>query len=290
MKSSVRRYALSEFGWNDKEPKSVSLIGKNQGFAFVSYVEGSLRGPGEEIDLRTDPNGSWILTGRSKQRLFIKAAAVHMLSAREFLPAKSQEFTWKTGAPRTKMLRQDEGCCFLTGLGGSFLGEGESINVTRDQDGFWYLEGPAKQSVVAYAVGIPFAEGFRPEINEYTWQAGEPVKMIDRNEGVCFLTSLRGNFGGQDAVGLSIHNDGHWYLEGRSSRLQAKAVSVSVEPVSGTSRLVGPSFRTSFLEDVPAGTDRNGRVMMKVLDRERNAFRSILTVIVDSQGADDAGF
>ena len=54
-------------------------------------------------------------------------------------------FKWNRGDPPIKMIRADEGFCFLSGVGGSFAGGAERVRVYI-RDGYWYLEGMCMQS------------------------------------------------------------------------------------------------------------------------------------------------
>jgi hypothetical protein len=58
------------------------------------------------------------------------------------------------------------------------------------------------------------------EFKTYRWDYNEPpVKMIHKDEGFCFLSSLGGAFDGGAEVGrVYIGDDGYWYLHGTSGR------------------------------------------------------------------------
>ena len=56
-------------------------------------------------------------------------------------------FQWSAGKPRVRMIRAEDGICFLSAVGGSFAGGGEWIRVRVD-DGWWYLEGHCQQPLV----------------------------------------------------------------------------------------------------------------------------------------------
>ncbi len=56
-------------------------------------------------------------------------------------------FKWVNGNDRIRMIPADSGFCFLSAVGGSFAGGGESVRVYVD-DGWWYLEGKCLQPLV----------------------------------------------------------------------------------------------------------------------------------------------
>ncbi|HEV3145093.1 MAG TPA: hypothetical protein VGZ47_14480 [Gemmataceae bacterium] len=66
------------------------------------------------------------------------------------------------------------------------------------------------------------------EFKEHVWLAGTAaVKTIRADEGFCFLTGVAGKFeGGGEDVGVSIREDGFWYLDGNSRQnMSGRAVS-----------------------------------------------------------------
>jgi hypothetical protein len=56
-------------------------------------------------------------------------------------------FQWRVGKERVRLIRADDGICFLSAVGGSFAGGGEWVRVRVD-DGWWYLEGHCQQPLV----------------------------------------------------------------------------------------------------------------------------------------------
>lgn len=64
-------------------------------------------------------------------------------------------YHWNKGDPPVKMIHGDEGFCYLTAVSGTFQGLGESVKVTLEEDGFWYLSGHAGSNALAgSAVGV----------------------------------------------------------------------------------------------------------------------------------------
>jgi hypothetical protein len=55
--------------------------------------------------------------------------------------------------------------------------------------------------------------------DEYVWQEGDPpVKMVNSNDGFCFLTGVEGDFfSPSEWVEIYLETDNFWYLRGGSS-------------------------------------------------------------------------
>ncbi len=65
-------------------------------------------------------------------------------------------YEWKKGDAPVKMLRQEEGFCYLVGITGQMAGGGESVQITLENDGFWYLKGKSatREALNVRAVGV----------------------------------------------------------------------------------------------------------------------------------------
>ena len=50
-------------------------------------------------------------------------------------------YRWENNGPPVKMIHQDEGICYLSGVGGAFHGGAEVARVYIHEDGYWYLHG-----------------------------------------------------------------------------------------------------------------------------------------------------
>ncbi len=55
-----------------------------------------------------------------------------------------ETFTWSRGQKPIKMIREQEGFCFLSEIGGCFAGGGERVRVYVD-DGWWWIHGRCMQ-------------------------------------------------------------------------------------------------------------------------------------------------
>ena len=58
------------------------------------------------------------------------------------------------------------------------------------------------------------------EFTTYRWDYNEPpVRLIHKDDGVCYLSGLDGAFdGGAEGARVYIGDDGYWYLHGNSGR------------------------------------------------------------------------
>jgi hypothetical protein len=71
------------------------------------------------------------------------------------------------------------------------------------------------------------------EYTKFRWDYNQPpVRMIHKDEGICYFTGIAGAFdGGAEAARVYIGDDGYWYLHGSSGRgfmvLEAIAVKMA---------------------------------------------------------------
>lgn len=61
---------------------------------------------------------------------------------------------WQTGQKPVRMLHMREGVCFLFFVSGKFEGPDDAVTVDLRPDGYWYLEGRAKNPVRAGAIAL----------------------------------------------------------------------------------------------------------------------------------------
>lgn len=57
-------------------------------------------------------------------------------------------YRWENNGPPVKMIHQDEGICYLSGIGGAFQGGAEVARVYVHDDGYWYLHGSTGQGLL----------------------------------------------------------------------------------------------------------------------------------------------
>jgi len=145
-----------------------------------------------------------------------------------------KEYSWKVGDPSVSLIRTDTGVCFLSLVSGNFEGFGEKVGVHPGKDGFWHLEGKGQQEgIAAKAVSISSITPavFGSGVKQYEWTNGQaPVRMLNKNEGVCFLSGLSGRFAGYgEEVRVRLADDGYWYLGGQSGQADLKAKAIGIE-------------------------------------------------------------
>jgi hypothetical protein len=56
---------------------------------------------------------------------------------------------WDQGQQPVRLIKRDEGVCFLTGVSGHFQGAGENVRVWIAEDGYWYLGGQSMQEGIS---------------------------------------------------------------------------------------------------------------------------------------------
>jgi hypothetical protein len=68
-------------------------------------------------------------------------------------------------------------------------------------------------------------------VKQYEWTNGQaPVRMLHKNDGVCFLSGLSGSFGGYgEEVRVRLADDGYWYLGGQTRQAELKAKAIGIE-------------------------------------------------------------
>jgi thiol-disulfide isomerase/thioredoxin len=213
----------------------VKMIPSHAGFCVLTSFGGLFVGDGERAGFSLHPDGWWYLGGAAKKPGIRASAICITAKSPNWLDADFKEVVWKQGDPPLKVIHKDEGFCVLASVAGHFDGFGESVKVYLDErDGFWYLTGTsAKKGVRATAISIRFAHPQKLKVTSYDWKRGDkPVQMLKRDEGFCFLSSVRGRFlGGGELVSIGIEKDDHWVLRGKSGQdqLGATAIGVSFE-------------------------------------------------------------
>ncbi len=143
---------IKEYTWHQNDPP-VKMLGRLDGFCFLSFVGGKLHGGGEEVGVFLR-DGYWQLGGRAGAPLAARAIAVRSQKKGSFR-TRVKEYTWKAGGKPVKMISRSEGFCFLSTVGGHFKAGGEEVRVRVGDDNFWYLEGRTGQaSLVAKAMSV----------------------------------------------------------------------------------------------------------------------------------------
>ena len=137
--------------------KAVRLIQSKNGFAFLSAVVGNYLDGRCSVRVRLDKDGWWYLEGSGPKTRFGSATVVPW--AEGVAPPVVESYRWQKDDKPIKMLRPDEGFCFLSGINGGFRGGGERVSVTLKDDGFYYLEGNTMLKMTSgEAVAIRFQQ------------------------------------------------------------------------------------------------------------------------------------
>ena len=70
----------------------------------------------------------------------------------------SREYEWSQGQAPTQMTKADHSACFLTSVRGLFAGAGESVEIKKNERGYWVLTGTSQQKDIrakAKCIGAP---------------------------------------------------------------------------------------------------------------------------------------
>jgi hypothetical protein len=242
------QYEVADCSWTTGQPE-VRMISPKTGFCFLSSVGGDFLGSGEWTRVYVAQDRLWHLAGKGLKRIDSMATAIQFVSPNPFNP-RVEEYSWRRGATRVKMIHKNDGFCFLSAVGGGFRGAAESVTVSIGDDGYWYLDGTAKELIGASAIAVrTVAPGsFHPEILQYKWERGSPpIRMLYAKEGFCVLSGIYGGFhGGGEWVKVSLEADGFWCLRGHSFPLTgARAIGFRFSKVQPSMKVV---MRTSEAE------------------------------------------
>ena len=221
-----------EFEWKKGQP-DVKMIHRNEGFAFLTGVQGALP-TGSEVSILPNPEGNWRIFGTDHFDLAGRAAAVPWFVEAE-RPVTFK--IWRTGEPGfPKLIHQRDGFCVPLKIGGAFNGTGEEFRLRVDQNnGFWRLSARSRARGTRVRVAVVKLKqpgSFDGVAREHSWKNGQkPVRLIHSDDGFAFLSGLSGAFsGGAEYARVRRHEDGYWYLEGRTRQgaLTARAMSIQL--------------------------------------------------------------
>ena len=137
---------LKEYRWQRGEPK-VKLIHRSEGFCYLSKVAGHFEAGGERVSVTIGDDGFWYLDCRTGQDLWARAISVKPKGPR-ILSTDFREVSWKKGEPAVKVIREDEGMCFLSLIHGGMRDKGDYAGLRLGDDGCWYLGGTGRISAV----------------------------------------------------------------------------------------------------------------------------------------------
>ena len=144
------------------------------------------------------------------------------------------EHTWKSGQPAVHLIPTRGGFCCLSSVGGHFDAYSESAGIRAADNGYWSLGGQSAQPYLA-AKAVSFQRlppaMFQGRVKEFAWRNGDPpVKMLQKNTGICVLSGVAGHFAGSsEEVRVRLDDDGYWYLEGKSREKELGATAIGIE-------------------------------------------------------------
>ena len=229
LRSLGQSYRLNSVDWRRGNPLRRRLLDKTQGFVFLTRIGGAFEGGGERLLLSVDTH--WNFGGFAAKTIAGRATVLR-IGTRGRFPGRVREYVWNRRSPgKIRMIHKSRGFCFLTSVAGAFEGGGESVRVTLEKDGYWYLSGHAQQSLGAHAISVQLV-GIRRleyEVKEHVWYRGkETVKMIRADEGFCFLNGISGAYEGMgEVVQCDIGPDGYWRLNGNAGKhIGCSAISI----------------------------------------------------------------
>jgi hypothetical protein len=172
-------------------------------------------------------------SGRASENLTV-ATPTGSRSAEPTESFAAKEYTAASGQQDPRLIHNDRGFCFLAGVSGWLGGYGEGSAIDLDKNGVWNLESHAKAGILATkAISIePAAQNmFKSQIKRYQWRNGAaPVRMLRKDAGICLLVGVEGSFRGYaEGIGIQLHDDGFWYLQGKSGQAELGAKAIGVE-------------------------------------------------------------
>jgi hypothetical protein len=217
-----------EYACSKDQPLS-RIMDAGSGFCVLGYLSGYFQGYGETASVSVADGDQWVANCRAATKhLNAHFIAYKTKPYRE--PVQTSFFEWRNGQPKVKMISKEQGICLLTGISGHFAGKGESVQITCESDGYWYLSGTSGQKQLsATAVAISFGDVHQVAVEgrSYSWKEGDGrVRVMRDGDGICGLVDVGGRFGPEgNEAGLRLDADGYWYLEGKvnSATVQAKA-------------------------------------------------------------------
>jgi hypothetical protein len=228
----------AEWAWSQGQAPVDMGTASNQ-FCFLTHIQGHFQGGGEMVRV-FEENGRVKLGGTSAQTGVAARARCLPLSSNRALTVHAER-SWSQGQAK-RLLATDDGftACVLTRVRGHFEGEGEAVEITRE-NGEWRLGGRSQQTGVAasarcissvfIAAGTPKVENSCHEETctffycKHARCDGRvkvlgsfiaPAELWGPGQLVaCGLGSMSGKFkGGAERVRVFVHaEDGQWELE-----------------------------------------------------------------------------
>ena len=214
---------------------------------WYRQAEPALRGGlgGLRVKQRLDELGEFGLSGRLDAGVEAAPAApsadrglgalVDASSPSAADASRTQTFSWRRGESPTRLIPMADGLCVLSAISGNFLGGGEGVEVTVAADGWWYLNGRARQWISAEATAISRGNRRLAPARAASWKPGSgAVRLISARQGFGYLSAVSGGFrGAGEAVRVGLEADGWWYLSGKSVTSVEAAATIVLWPSRG---------------------------------------------------------
>lgn len=163
----------------------------------------------------------------------IKAAG-HVVTASK----PTLTFTQYRGGKISKpSIASSDGFCFITRMGGGWRGLPEMVNLTINPQNKWHIAGYSGNRAMNWDVAtLDFGPRKLPQLEYQThkFKNQQKVKLIHSKEGFCILSKVSGKFeGAGEETRVFIHEDGFWYLFGRTQQpFGTQAISIKFPKTS----------------------------------------------------------
>jgi hypothetical protein len=198
---------------------------------------------------------------------------------------------WKVGDKPVYLCDQNRGFGILTGFSGDFAGNGEFLQVRIDDKKKWLLHCQAFTGAMAgQAIMIENLSPklFLPEHQVFEWLAGkDAVKMIAADQGICYISLIKGTFAGSgEKVQIEKRDDGFYWLTGQSQQqeLGVQATAFKWQPGQGK-KLKTETHRWQAGNDpVQIFPKSAGLCFVTSISGNLAGYGEALTLDVDAQG------
>ena len=135
-----------------------------------------------------------------------------------------QEHEWRTGMPRTTVLRRNtDGIAILSGISGHLEGWGENFVLGVNRDGDWSINARANSQYRVQALFLPkkIVDVFDLErttsvpLYRSPRNPPTPYPLCPESEGICWICGMGGLWGGNEGLRVYVE-DGMWKFVGIS--------------------------------------------------------------------------
>lgn len=183
----------SAFEWAAGGPP-VRMIARDEGLCVLAGLSGRFLGGAESVRVWLGPDGFWYLQGRSAGIPVAATALAIPIEDPRWRDAEIEEHVWRSGGPPIRMLRKEEGFCFLSGIGGGLRGGGDLVQLYDGDDGYVYLGGRSAQPLLfAHAISVRLPRprrgtpAAREPVDEKATTNDAPVPRVDPPPGASIV-------------------------------------------------------------------------------------------------------